>query len=188
MNFVPLRNIFIYSSNPCKELGLTSKVLLYSFITSHAIRVDTRLYIYDAENSIVYFFDGYELRHLYAQEKSLQGFSKKIFCENKLYPGVKIYSLDIIKTILPIQDLYVIMRKTVGETRIHRTLNKIITSIGIIDTETLSLYNNYISGDSISISTDSKVIFINQAHYILDNYVGGWIRRYGTIQRAERFK
>ncbi len=188
MNFVPLRNVFTYSSNPCKELDLTSKILLYSFITSHAIRVDTRLYIYDAENSIVYFFDGYELRHLYAHEKSLQGFSKKIFCLNKLYPGVKIYSLDIIKSILPIQDLYIIMRKSVGETGIHRTLNKIITSIGIIDTETLSLYNNYISGDIISLSTDSKVLFINQAHYILDNYVGGWIRRYGTIQRAERFK
>jgi len=165
-----------------------SKVLLYGFITSHAIRVDTRLYIHDAENNIVYFFDGHELRHLYAQEKSLQGFSKKVFCENKLYPGVKIYSLDLIKTILPVQDLYVIMTKTVDGTRIHRTLNKTITSIGIIDTETLSLYNNYISGNIISLNTNSKIIFINQAHYILDNYVGGWIRRYGTIQRAERFK
>ncbi len=188
MNFIPLRNIFIYSSNPCKELDLTSKILLYSFITSHAIRVDTRLYLYDAENNIVYLFNGYELRHLYAQEKSLQGFSKKIFCENKLYPGVKIYTTDILRTVLPLQDLYIVMGRTADDAEIHRTLDRIITSIGIIDTETQSLYNNYIHGKIISLNTDPEVIFINQAHYILDIYFGGWIRRYGTIQRAERFK
>ncbi len=174
----PTRTFLYYIDDPCIEYDLVSHILLNTFIVSHGIRVDTRLYIVSRKHT--YMIDGYELRHLYPQESSLRGFSKAIFCRNKLLPGVHIdHSLksvgDKAALMHPSHNgLSVLDKPPDHYSGFYIILNNPDYFNNMFPTNTPRIHIKIPRGLSIS----STITIIN---YVLDTWYGAVIRRKGEV-------
>ena len=82
----PLRFFITDIRNKDNLVDKLSRIALYTLIVSHGIRIDTHLLVRVPFTCIC--FNGYKLRHLYPQEKSLKGFMNAILYKNKTYPGI----------------------------------------------------------------------------------------------------
>ncbi len=188
MKIYPRRIIIVESIDPCREINYLKNILLYSLLLSHAIRIDTTLYIQIREQHYAYKLSGFQLRHLHAQESSLRGFTEKLFCEGKLFPGTYIVSeQQVLKNLADYNILFYETRNNKGS---MRTLNPhiFLHRIVIIDEKIYSRYKYWLINNrlSIGLTSNDTVGFIIAMHHLIDTVYGGWIRRYGKIEYRER--
>ncbi len=188
--YSPERLVIIHTNNPCSSINYYKYLVLYSLLTSHSIRIDTKLVM--VSNDTFFILDGYNQKYLHAQDKSLEKYLEKIFCRQREYPGVKIIHgrTYYINTLIDRPDI-VFIRSIDKWSRVltrfnHRSAAD-VKRILIVDRYPLK--NLHISIDEsnvIIIDNASLISFINWVHYILDLSIGGWIRRMGVITRVER--
>jgi len=173
----PKRLFIVYISDPCIDIDLSSKTLLYALLVSHGIRVDTSLYIVSSRDT--FYFNGYRLRHLYPQESSLHGFSKTVFCKKKKLSGVYYgYKLS------PSKPLCLVKWGSRGY-NVHRKpcieCSEIVIPVNLED----NTVNNIIGSDYRVLTIraiPSDILYrINIAHYLLDTWFGALIRRKGVV-------
>lgn len=81
------RIVVVEVEDPRTSTKYLSHILLYTFIVSRGIRIDTTLITIGPREVVV--LEGSKLRHLYPQESSLEGFVKTVYCRGKLLPGVR---------------------------------------------------------------------------------------------------
>jgi hypothetical protein len=187
LKIYPQRIIIIESINPCREIDYLKNILLYSLLLSHAIRIDTTLYIRIHDQHYAYKLSGFKLKHLYAQESSLRGFTEKLFCGEKLFSGTYIVSEKQILDNLVGYNMLIyedrVDKGSKGLPNPHMPLHKII----IIDEKTYSRYKYWLINNRLSIGVISNdtIRFIIAIHHLIDAMYGGWIRRYGRIEYRE---
>lgn len=188
MNFNLKRTIIVSVEDACNNLMTVKNIVLHSLLVSHGIRVDTILYILDLSRNIVYSLNGYELRHLYAQEKSLIGFINSLFCKGKLFVGTNIYPESILfmdadkyDLVLTVKDEVFLRRKQY----LWIPLPSVPSSILIIDNASMKHLSPIIQSTILAIESTDAASFIVFSHYLIDKTYGGWIRRYGKIEYRE---
>ena len=183
----PYRVFIKYFENPCIELREAANTLLYTLLVSHGIRVDTSLYIVSMENTWV--FHGEELRHLYPQEKSLHGFTKTIFCKNKLLPGVYLVEAIELKgdycLIYPsINQGYTVLDKPPS---ILEKVDTLVIVLDRIDSLKLSREKHYCIIYARTYREKPIEYTITSINYLLDAWFGARIRRKGVIIEYEGY-
>ncbi|ADI31176.1 hypothetical protein [Staphylothermus hellenicus] len=188
MNYRPQRTIIVSINNLCNNIETIKNIVLHSLLISHGIRIDTTLYIIDHTRKIVYSLNGYELRHLYAEEKSLKGFITRFFCENKLFVGTNIYPLSIFSMKNNSYDLVLttsVQNYSDEKIIVWSPLTSILFNILIIDNYSMKHLNLLRYSTILTVKAPDIVSFIIFSHYIIDKVFGGWIRRYGRIEYRE---
>lgn len=187
----PLNRIIIYIvDDPCIELEDLKHILLYSFIISYGIRVDTTLYVYSIKENLTYVFRGEELRHLHAQEKALEGFARAIFCIKKILPGTNMFSgkhfyEKLLSTELNRSDhlVFVSAEKSYVKPSPYEPIKQAIILPNYIVRVNSAWKHVYLGMNNIVyLKTRSPVYTITVAHYLLDILYGGWVRRKGRIE------
>ncbi|ABN69874.1 hypothetical protein Smar_0773 [Staphylothermus marinus F1] len=188
MNYKPHRTVIVSINNPCKNLETVKNIVLHSLLVSHGIRIDTILYILDHTRKIAYSLNGYKLRHLYAEEKSLRGFINKFFCGNKLFVGTNIYPSSIFSMennsydlVLTNSSKYYLDEKLIAWSPLTNTLFNIL----IIDNYSMKHLYQLRYSTILTVKAPDTVSFIIFSHHIIDKAFGGWIRRYGRIEYRE---
>ncbi len=178
MNTTARRIVLTRIENPCRELNYVKKITLYSLLVSHGIRVDTALII--SSNNHTVYLDGYAQKYLYAHDKSLKGYLYKIFCEGKTYPGVRLYSRNYEKYLINYQNgtTTLIIKGKPILSRLPLTDNYIITYLN-----TPAINKNY--DHLFIVNAYNELSLINITHYLLDTWLGAWIRRKGRIDWFE---
>ncbi|OYT40855.1 MAG: hypothetical protein B6U89_00915 [Desulfurococcales archaeon ex4484_58] len=178
MNYIPTRILIYYTNNVCSDPFIEA-LLLYGLLVSRGIRIDTRVYIIN--DKIIYGLDGYKLRHLHPQRRSLRGFIEKIICSDREAPGFKIYPLSMLPFFT---SSSLIITHSFNSYLDHKKLINFRKYI-LIDKDSLNYLENLIyvnTRDYFSIRERNKLFFIIKSHYILDTIIGGWIRRLGEIK------
>ncbi len=179
MNMTVRRIILTYIENPCLGLEYVKKITLYSLLVSHGIRIDTALII-SSSNYTVYL-DGYAQKYLYAHDKSLRGYLYKILCKGKTYPGVKLYPRNYEEYIINTQN---------GTKTLVLKGKPIQSKPPLTDNYVITIFNTMIKNKNtydhlFTINAHNELSLINVAHYLLDIWLGSWIRRKGRIDWFE---
>lgn len=159
------------------------RILLYSMIVSHGIRVDTFLYVVD--KGVIYTFSGYELRHLYPQKRSIEGFISKVL-KKVTPPGVRILPSYVVQHVVDSADYYVIQCSCPSSTSPKKLVSPL--NIVILAKSYLEKYKYLYSrlpAPYLCVDSRDQADFINKSHYILDLAFGAWIRRLGRIEYKE---
>uniref|UniRef100_A0A7C2FZ17 Uncharacterized protein n=1 Tax=Thermosphaera aggregans TaxID=54254 RepID=A0A7C2FZ17_9CREN len=174
----PRRTVIVRREDPCKEAGELKNFILYSLIISHGIRVDTDLLV--STGNLLYQLSGSELRHLHAQEESILGFVKTVFCRHALPPGVRMFTTGA--THLLAEPGYVLLTGQgvrVAEKPQTIPLNKHFV---IADPRELSGPVSNGLEDVVKLPVSNMLELVIIAHYVLDRAFGAWVRRHGRIE------
>ncbi len=176
------------------DIDKLSKILLYTLMVSHAIRIDTVLVIEYGKKC--YILKGEELRHLYPQEKSLQGFVKTIFYKEKKMPGVYIVrDKELLKKIISCNKALIVKYAGNKPKQVFMTCTRELIqendciiiplySLECFLKDILGYMNcNNISYLDISVGKYGSIEqLVTIVHYVIDINLGGWIRRKGEVR------
>ena len=158
--------------------------ILYGLLVSHGIRVDTTLYIV-TDQGFIHVLDGYELRHLYPHDKSIEGFVKNIVEHIRPVPGYRVLPLSITNEVFNDVDLMILWSRDEdlrGSTMNRMPQLKPLYHIVLYCCEKHIIgLNKVLDKGTAMISDDDLVRCIVKAHYLIDILVGGWVRRRGRI-------
>ena len=174
------------------EKTLLTDILFYSLLTSHGIRVDTKLWLISSEK-YAYVLDGYELRHLYPQEQSLTGFIEKVVLRKRVIPGLRLYPISLLDEIMGKNEICIV-KTPIGT---QCCLNNLFHGFHGFKASIQSKHRVFIVDSRKAMYTCLKhgivrfiyekytPSFIVKTHYLLDILIGGWVRRHGEIKYYE---
>ncbi len=179
-----MKRIIITRADPCGGPGEKREaehIIINSLLLSHAIRIDTRLYLIAAgrERRRATALDGETLRHLYPQRRSLRGFINKILCRGRAAPGI------IYGDAPPSKVDVAIVSAPGSREQYYEAISKLASMnprlVAITPDQTLWSGE---AAQTIKLSIRHPPYFIAVSHYIIDQALGYSIRRRGRILYA----
>jgi hypothetical protein len=176
--YKPRRTVIVKQDDPCSAVDELKNIILYSLIISHGIRVDTDLVV--SAGNLLFQFTGSDLRHLHAQEESILGFVRTVFCKQVLPPGFRLLTKGA--SHLLIESGSVLMtsrdeRVLVNPQTIPLNKHFVIASPWMLpDTVSSSLES------VVKLPVNNMLELIIVAHYVLDRALGAWVRRHGRVE------
>lgn len=174
----PHRIVMVKQEDPCSSAAELKNIILYSLIISHGIRVDTDLLV--STGNLLFLLKGSDLRHLHAQEESILGFVRTVFCKHSLPPGVRLFTTGASHLLMEPGN---VLLTSQGE-RVVENPQAIPLSKHFVIANPRELPGSVFNGleGVVKLPVNNNLELIIVAHYVLDRAYGAWVRRRGRIE------